>query len=85
MNIIMGSFTVQNPGNQRFPHLISTKINQSNSKLFQVNIIKQDKAFKEYKGIDMLVNLEFGSMHINWYPKNMNRLLKFFKYMKPKN
>ena len=43
---------------------------------------KKDRTAKNYSGVDMDVDLKFGIILVNWHPKTINRLIRFFRYMK---
>ena len=45
-------------------------------------MLKKDRQASNYSGIDMQVDLKFGIILVNWHPKTLNRLIRFFRYMK---
>ena len=61
---------------------MDSKYCTSQKALIEINVVKQDKLLPTYSNIDMNVELALGEVQVNWHPKSMNRLLRFFRYIK---
>lgn len=40
------------------------------------------KESPNFKNIEMDVGLVFGNVKVDWHPKSMNRLIRFFRFIK---
>ncbi len=69
----------------RFPDLMDSQYCQSQKALIEIKVLKQDRLGPDYRGVDMNVELYLGMLHVNWHPISINRLLRFFRYIKLKH
>lgn len=44
--------------------------------------MKQEKESPRYSNEDLIVDMIFGQLEINWHPKSINRIMRFFRYYK---
>jgi hypothetical protein len=76
------ALNIKDDKNTRFPYLIESQVSEESKELIVINMLKKDRKASSYSGIDMQVDLKFGVILVNWHPKTLNRLIRFFRYMK---
>lgn len=54
----------------------------SKKALIQFDIYRQEKKSPRYDGVDMHVDIAFGRLVFNWFPRSINHLMRFFRYNK---
>lgn len=64
---------------ERFPFIFRT------GSTFKMDYKAIKREASNYKNEDMLVELDFGVMYLNWKPIQMNRFLRFFRFFKFKH
>ena len=82
MTVKLQSLNIRDNKNTRFPDLIQSRLGQDKDELIIINMIKKERSAGNYQGIDMAVDLRFGIIEVYWHPKTLNRLIRFFRYMK---
>ncbi|CDW90143.1 vacuolar protein sorting-associated protein vps13 [Stylonychia lemnae] len=82
MSVVLQQLNISNCDNKRFPDMMDSKYQLNQKALIEINIKRQEKESPRYEDADMYVDLLFGQLEVNWHPKSINRIIRFFRYMK---
>jgi hypothetical protein len=82
VQLSLQSLVIKDSSNQRFPHIADSNQGETSEALIQIDVAKKSIESSSFSNIEMDVGIKFGRLRVNWHPKSINRLLRFFRYFK---
>lgn len=82
LKLSLQQLSLRDPSNPRFPFIAESHQEHSQQALIQIDVLKKTAESPTFANVEMDVNIEFGSLRVNWHPKSINRILRFFRYFK---